>query len=137
VGRILDRHQPHHVFVVVALLQFIGVVWVVYATGYALLAALSFAMAFIYAQVTVNDFVIARYTADAWRARVYAVRYFITYLISGAAISMIALLHGRGGFDLVLSITAVIAFGFVIGTAGVALLVNGVERDLKVAQPAE
>ena len=36
-------------------------------------------MAFIYAQVTVNDFVIARYTADAWRARVYAVRYFITY----------------------------------------------------------
>ena len=31
-------------------------------------SALAFAMAFIYAQVTVNDFVIARYTADAWRA---------------------------------------------------------------------
>jgi hypothetical protein len=117
--------------------QFIGVVWVVYAKDYALLAALAFAMAFIYAQVTVNDFVIARYTADAWRARVYAVRYFITYLISGAAISMIALLHGRGGFDLVLAVTAVIAFGFVVGTAGVALLVHGIERDLKAVQPAE
>ena len=87
--------------------------------------------------MTVNDFVIARYTADAWRSRVYAVRYFITYVISGAAITMIAFLHSRGGFDLVLTATAVIAMGFVIGTAGVAFLVNGVERESKAVQPAE
>jgi MFS family permease len=129
VGRVLDRYSPHLVFAVVALLQFIGVVWVVFATGPMLLVALAFAMAFVYAQVTVNDVVIARYTADVWRARVYAVRYFITYLISGVAISMIAYLHSRGGFELVLAVTAVVAFGFVIGTAGVALLVHGVERE--------
>ena len=137
MGRILEKYPAHLVFAFTALMQFIGVIWVVYATGYALLAALAFAMAFIYAQVTVNDFVIARYTADAWRARVYAVRYFITYLISGAAITMIAFLHSRGGFDLVLTVTAVIALGFVIGTAGVAILVSGVERNLRAAQPAE
>jgi predicted MFS family arabinose efflux permease len=137
VGRIIERYPAHLVFAFTGLMQFIGIVWVVYATGYALLAALAFSIAFIYAQVTVNDFVIARYTADAWRARVYAVRYFITYLISGAAISMIAFLHSRGGFGLVLGVTAVIAFGFVVGTAGVAILVNGVERDLKAPQPAE
>lgn len=137
MGRVLERYPAHLVFAFTGLMQFIGVVWVVYATGYALLGALAFAMAFIYAQVTVNDFVIARYTADAWRARVYAVRYFITYLISGAAISMIAFLHSRGGFDLVLTVTAVIAMGFVVGTAGVAFLVGGVERNFKAAQPAE
>ena len=137
VGRILEKYPAHLVFAFTGLMQFIGVVWAVYATGYMLLAALAFAMAFIYAQVTVNDFVIARYTADKWRGRVYAVRYFITYLISGAAITMIAFLHSRGGFDLVLGTIAVIAFGFVIGTAAVALLVNGVERDSRVAQPAE
>jgi MFS family permease len=137
VGRVIERYPAHLVFAFTGLMQFIGIVWVVYATGYALLAALAFSIAFIYAQVTVNDFVIARYTADAWRARVYAVRYFITYLISGAAISMIAFLHSRGGFGLVLGVTAVIAFGFVVGTAGVAILVNGVERDLKAPQPAE
>ena len=49
---------------------------------------------------------------------------------------MIAFLHGRGGFDLVLTATAVVAFGFVVGTALVALLVSGVERR-SVAQPAE
>jgi predicted MFS family arabinose efflux permease len=137
VGRIIERYPAHLVFAFTGLMQFVGVVWVVYATGYALLAALAFAVAFIYAQVTVNDFVIARYTADAWRARVYAVRYFITYVIAGAAVTMIAFLHSRGGFNLVLVVTAVIALGFVLGTAGVALLVNGVERDRRVAQPAE
>ena len=121
-----------------ALLQFIGVVWVAYAGGPTLLVALAFAMAFIYAQVTVNDVVIALYTADVWRARVYAVRYFITYVISGAAISMIALLHSRGGFDLVLAVTAIIAFGFVVGTIGVAILVHDVEKDrLRAVAPAE
>jgi hypothetical protein len=34
-------------------------------------------------------------------------------------------------------VTAVVALGFVIGTAVIAILVNGPERDLKVAQPAE
>jgi hypothetical protein len=95
-------------------------------------------MAAIYAQVTVNDLVIARYTADAWRARVYAVRYFVTYLISGVAVSLIALLHSRGGFDLVLVVTAVVALGFVLATAAIAALVNGVEKDgARLVQPAE
>jgi predicted MFS family arabinose efflux permease len=137
VGRVIEKYPAHLVFAFTGLMQFIGVVWVVYAAGYALFAALAFAVAFIYAQVTVNDFVIARYTADAWRARVYAVRYFITYVISGAAITLIAFLYGRGGFDLVLGVTALIAMGFVVGTIGVALLVNGVERDSKAVQPAE
>ncbi|HTS42625.1 MAG TPA: MFS transporter [Xanthobacteraceae bacterium] len=137
VGRILDRFPPHLVFAAVAALQFIGVVWVAYAGGTALVVALAVAMAAIYAQVTVNDLVIARYTADAWRARVYAVRYFVTYVISGVAVSMIAILYGRGGFDLVLTVTAVVALGFVVGTAAVAVLVNDVERGRRMAQPAE
>ena len=58
-------------------------------------------------------------------------------LKAGAAVSMIALLYGRGGFDLVLTVTAVVALGFVVGTALIAVLVNGVERERRVAQPAE
>ena len=57
---------------------------------HALLFALAFTMAAIYGQITVNDLVIARYTADAWRSRVYAVRYFLTFMMSGVAVSMIA-----------------------------------------------
>jgi MFS family permease len=137
MGRLLDKYSPHLVFAAVATLQFIGVVWVAYATGSVLLVALAVAMSAIYGQVTVTDFVIARYTADAWRARIYAVRYFVTYLISGAAAWMISSLYGRGGFDLVLGVTAVVALGFVIGTVLIAVLVHGVERGRRAVQPAE
>ena len=138
VGRLVERFPLHLLFAAVALLQFAGVVWSAYATGPILIVALAVAVAAIYAQVTVNDLVIARYTADAWRGRVYAVRYFLTFLVSGAAVSTIAVLYGRGGFDLVLGVTAVIALGFVIGTAAIAVLVNGVEKErARAAAPAE
>jgi MFS family permease len=137
IGRLVDRFQLHILFAVVALLQFLGVVWSAYASGPMLIVALAVAVAAIYAQVTVNDLVIARYTADAWRSRVFAVRYFLTFVVSGAAVSLIALLHGRGGFDLVLSVAAVIALGFVIGTAAIAVLVHGVEKERAQVAPAE
>jgi MFS family permease len=137
VGRLVDKYPPHLLFAAIAAMQFIGVVWVAYASGTMLIAALAVALAAIYAQVTVNDLVIARYSADAWRARIYAVRYFVTYIISGVAVWMISVLYGRGGFDLVLIVTAVVALGFVIGTAAIAVLVNGVERERRIAQPAE
>jgi MFS family permease len=137
IGRLVDRFQLHILFAAVAILQFIGVVWSAYASGPMLIVALAVAVAAIYAQVTVNDLVIARYTADAWRSRVFAVRYFLTFVVSGAAVSLIALLHGRGGFDLVLGVAAVIALGFVIGTAAIAALVHGVEKERAQVAPAE
>jgi MFS family permease len=136
VGRLVERIPPHILFAALALMQFSGVVWSAYASGAMLLVALAFAMAAIYGQITVNDLLIARYTADAWRGRVYAVRYFITFMISGVAVSMIALLYGRGGFGLVLGATAVVAMGFVFAAIAIAVLANGVEKA-RLPQPAE
>src|SRR5262245_35165903 len=138
IGRLVDKFPLHLLFAAVALLQFAGVVWTAHASGLMLVVALAVAVAAIYAQVTVNDLVIARYTADAWRARVYAVRCFVTLLASGAAVPLIAVLHERGGFDLVLGVAAVIALGFVIGTVAIAVLVNGVEKErVRAVAPAE
>src|SRR5262249_45296371 len=90
------------------------------------------------AHVPVHDCVVAPCPADAWRGRVYAVRYFLTFLAAGAAVTAIALLYGRGGFDLVLGTTATIALGFVFATAAIAVLVNGVEKQRsRVVAPAE
>ena len=93
-------------------------------------------MAAIYGQITVNDLVIARYTADAWRGRVYAVRYFLTFMVSGVAVSMIAMLYGRGGFDLVLGATAVVALGFFVAVLLIAVIANGVEKTAGAAPGA-
>ena len=136
VGRLVERIQPHILFAAIAIMQFTGVVWSAYASGATLLVALAFTMAAIYGQITVNDLLIARYTADAWRGRVYAVRYFITFMISGVAVSMIAVLYGRGGFSLVLGATAVVAMGFFIAAIAIAIFANGVEKA-RLPQPAE
>jgi MFS family permease len=138
VGRLVERIPPHILFTAIAVLQFLGVLWASQANGKWLIVALAMAMTGIYGQVTVNDLVIARYTADAWRGRVYAVRYFLTFLVSGAAVSIIALLHSNGGFPLVLGITAAIALGFVVATSALAVLVSGIEKGrARAVAPAE
>jgi MFS family permease len=138
IGRLVEKFPLHLLFAAVAVLQFLGLVWSAYATGTMVLIALAVTVAAIYGQVTINDLVIARYTADAWRGRVFAARYFLTFLVSGAAVSLIAFLHGRGGFDLVLMVTAVIALGFVVATALIAVLVNGAEKErARIVAPAE
>ncbi len=138
VGRLVERFPPHILFAILAIMQFSGVVWSAYASGMTLLFALAFTMAAVYGQITVNDLILARYSADAWRARIYAVRYFVTFMISGVAVSMIAFLHARGGFGLVLGVTAVVALGFLIGAISIAILANGVEKArAEHLQPAE
>jgi MFS family permease len=136
VGRLVERFRLHILFASLAIMQFCGVVWSAYAGGVTLLFALAFTMAAIYGQITVNDLIIARYTADAWRSRIYAVRYFLTFMISGVAVSMIALLYGRGGFSLVLGATALVAMGFLVAVIAIAVIANGVERS-RLPQPAE
>jgi MFS family permease len=136
VGRLVERFPLHILFALSAIAQFTGIVWAAHSSGMALVLALAFTMAAIYGQITLNDLVIARYTADAWRSRVYAVRYFLTFIVSGVAVSMIAVLYGRGGFDLVLGTTAFIALGFLVAVLLIAFIANGAEKA-RLPQPAE
>ncbi|MFN3349972.1 MFS transporter [Pseudorhodoplanes sp.] len=137
VGRLVERIAPHVLFVFVTLLLFTGAAWSVVATGPMVLVALALAMAGVYGQVTVNDIVLARYTADAWRGRVYAVRYFLVFITAGIAVASIAFLHQRGGFDLVLLFTAGVCLMFFLATLGLAYMVSGAESRKPVAMPAE
>jgi MFS family permease len=133
VGRLVERFSPHMLFAAITGLGFVGNLWAAFADGVPLMVALALAIAAIYGQVTVNDIVLARYTADAWRGRVYAVRYFLLFISAGCAIGMISLLHDRGGFALVLAADAAVAFAMFALTAGLAVLVNGFERRHAVA----
>jgi len=142
VGRLVEWVPPYVIFAAVTGLGFAGNLWATYATGVPLMIALAIAIAAIYGQVTVNDIILARYTADAWRGRVYAIRYFTLFISAGAAIAMIALLHNTGGFSLVLGVNSIIALIMFLSTlALVALIVNIEARHAQVqpakAQPAE
>jgi predicted MFS family arabinose efflux permease len=137
VGRLVERVAPSVIFVAVAALQLLGTAWAGFASGAALMAALAVTVVGIYAQVTVGDLVLARYTADAWRGRVYAVRYFLTFLSAGAAVPAIAFLHARGGFDGVLTSVAAVAAVMLACVLALTVLVAGVETRRAAVQPAE
>jgi MFS family permease len=137
VGRLVERFSVHGMFAVITGIGFLGNLWAAYADGIALMVALAIAIAAIYGQVTVNDMLLARYTADAWRGRVYAVRYFLLFVSAAAAIGMISYLHAAGGFTLVLAVDAAIAFTIFAATTTLALLVSSIEARQGPAQVAE
>lgn len=121
------------------MLQLLGVIWMTYATGWPLLVALAVAIASVYAQVTVNDIVLARYTPPAIRGRIYALRFFIIFTSAGPAVWGIGKLYDRGGFDLVLLATAIVAGIYALNSLVITFLVAGVEgrRARTAALPAE
>lgn len=137
VGRLVEWVPPHVIFAAVTALGFAGNLWATYATGFPLMVALAIAIAAIYGQVTVNDIILARYTADAWRGRVYAIRYFTLFISAGAAVALIALLHRNGGFSMVLGVNAVIALIMFLSTLGLVSLIVSIEARHSAAQPAE
>jgi hypothetical protein len=109
-----------------------------HATGLTLIVALAVTMAAIYGQVTSGDIVVARYTADAWRGRVYAVRYFLTFVSAAVAVDAIGRLHAAGGFDYVLAAIAICAAVLVVCVQAFVVVALGVERGHRRAiQPAE
>jgi MFS family permease len=136
VGRLVERFPAHLLFGAIVALQFAGVLWAAQARGIILIPALALVMVGIYGQITVGDIVIARYTADAWRGRVYAVRFFLTFISSAVAVSLIALLHDRGGFDLVLAALVVASGAFLAAVLSLVAVVSSVETRRKVI-PAE
>jgi MFS family permease len=137
IGRLVEKITAPNLFIAVTALGFVGNLWATYATGAAQMVALAIAVAAIYGQVTVNDIILARYTADAWRGRVYAVRYFTLFISAGIAIALISLLHNSGGFGLVLGANAIVALFMFLATLVLVSLVYGIETRHAAAQPAE
>lgn len=136
MGRLVSKFPPYMLFAAISLVQLAGVAAAAVATGPLLLVALAVAIIGIYGQVTVGDVVLARYTADAWRGRIYSVRYFLAFISSGIAISLIAWLHGMGGFVIVLAATAAFAVLFAVAAFVIAYFANRVETQAARTVPA-
>ncbi len=134
-GRIIDRFSLPTIFVSMSLLQPLGLLLAAMTTGPLMLIGMVLVTSSIYGQVVVNDAMIARYVADDMRNRVYSIRYFLGFTVSGFAVPMIAALRGFGGFQAVLLAAAL--FGLVVFSAacGVWLLMRGQGRA--VPMPAE
>ncbi len=96
IGRLLDRHSLRRIFLPIAALQAPFLILAAFAGGWLVVAAMSVMMVAIFGQVTINDAMVAHYTRPAWRSRVYAVRYMMSFGASAAAVPLVARLHEAG-----------------------------------------
>jgi MFS family permease len=109
VGSMLDRFGPAPVFMTVAALQvvFFGLMPGLH-DGLALAVALGFMLG-AFGQIPINDYMIGKMASGELRARVYGVRYVVSFTALAAALPLIAFVYERWGFDTLFRILAVAA----------------------------
>src|SRR5215467_11196779 len=117
VGHCLDRLGPRTVFIVAAAAQ---VVFFAIMPGLSDWTALACAMAFMLAafgQIPINDYMIGRLAEGKWRARIYGVRYVVSFTVLAAALPLIAFVYENWSFDAlfrILAASAAIILGAVL-----------------------
>ena len=125
VGNLLDRVPLKRIFVPVAIAQ-VPLLALAASTQNIMMLIVAVAMMFVvFGQIPINDTMIARYTADEWRARAYSVRYVMSFGASACAVPLVAWAHRTyGDFNILFWLLA----GFAILTSLAALAFPG--RDV-------
>jgi MFS family permease len=119
VGHFLDRLGPRAVFMTAAALQVIFFMMMPGLVDWpALLCALGFMLA-AFGQIPINDYMIGRLADGQWRARIYGVRYVVSFTVLAAALPLIAFIYENWGFD---ALFRVLALSAAIILAAVSLL---------------
>jgi MFS family permease len=96
VGRLIDRRPLRQVFLPVAALQVPLLLLAGSLENWAMLAVAIGMMFFVFGQIPINDAMVARHTDEAWRSRVYAVRYVVSFGASSLSVPLVALMLGTG-----------------------------------------
>jgi len=111
VGWWLDRRSLKSAFVPVVALQVPLLLLAGTTDNYLMLLVAVAMMFFVFGQIPINDAMIARYTAEEWRARAYAVRYVVSFSASALAVPLIAWLYkSSGDFRLLYFVLGGLAF---------------------------
>ena len=116
VGSSLDRFGPRRVFMVVSAMQ---VVFFLAMPGLEGAVAFAVALGFMlgaFGQIPINDFMIGKMASGPFRARIYAVRYVVSFTALAVTLPLIAVVYERWGFDvlfLILAASAAVIFAAV------------------------
>jgi MFS family permease len=129
VGSLLDRVGARPVFMGAAVIQLVFFALMAGAReGWALALALGFMLG-AFGQIPINDFMIGKMASGGARARVYGIRYVVSFTALALALPLISIVYQRWGFDTlfyVLSAAAMVIFA----------LVSCLPRKMPVAAPA-
>jgi len=93
VGHFLDRGALKSVLVAVLGFQAPLLLAAAFFDNYVMLVIALAMMFFVFGQIPINDAMVAAYTDEAWRARVFGVRYVFSFGASAFAVPLVALMH--------------------------------------------
>lgn len=116
VGGLLDRVGARPVFMAAAAVQLVFFALMAGShEGWALAIALGFMLG-AFGQIPINDFMIGKMASGGARARIYGIRYVVSFTTLAAALPLISIVYQRWGFDTlfyVLSAAALVIFALV------------------------
>ena len=109
VGAALDKVRPRRVFITVAVIQI-----AFFAISPGLSDGVAFAVAFgfmlgAFGQIPINDYLIGKMASGPARARIFAVRYVVSFTVLAATLPLISVVHANWGFDALFVILALAA----------------------------
>ena len=110
VGRAIDRLGPRQAFMTAAVLQVLFFAAMPFARDWAALACAIAFMIAAFGQIPINDYMIGRVAQGDMRARIYGIRYVVSFTVLAAALPLIAFVYERWGFDALFRILAMSAF---------------------------
>ena len=114
VGKMLDKIGPKKVFLIVASIQLIFFLLFVGKFNWiALFVALMFMLG-AFGQIPINDYMIGKMAKSEFRARVYAVRYVISFAVWAVVVPLISFVHLNYGFDYLFYILAICALSIIV-----------------------
>lgn len=134
VGGLLDRFGARPVFMGAAAVQ---VAFFAVMPGLVDMFALAVALGFMlgaFGQIPINDYMIGKLAAGQFRARVYGVRYVVSFTALAASLPLIAFVYERWGFDTLFRFLAATALAIFVT---VACLPRTLPAPEQVPAPAE
>jgi len=115
IGNLLDRYPLKRIFLPLAIVIVPTLYLSSLMNDYWLIFLAIIFIVGIFGQVTVNDTMLGKYTADEWRGRAYAARYFLGFTAAGLSVGLVSILYNQGGFDLMLKAIAGLSLLTVVG----------------------
>ncbi len=106
VGYLVDRYSVRLVFAAVAFFQAACFSIMITVHGVQTLFVAGAFMFVVFGQIPINDVLIGRLAHSDWSSRAYALRYVVTFSVMAMSVPLIALVHGRWGFDALFSLLA-------------------------------
>lgn len=121
VGNWLDRYAFKWLLILVTSIQVPLLLAAAGAEGAGMLLVSLPLMFFIFGEIPIHDWMVARYVAESWRSRVYAAKYVLSLGVSALAVPLVAWLYGATGGFTVLFIVLAACVAVIVLTALVVL----------------